>query len=284
MCNRISVSIFFLLFCSLFLCASCSMKNGSNRNAGNNRNYVSNRADVSITSVSSGDIDYEDDIDYMSLYTRGCTEIYDPFERFNRFSFYLNGTLDILFIKPLAKTYHYIVPKPIQKITGNALSNLKEPLTTVNFVLQGRFKNALRSVMRFVINSTLGLGGMVDVASKMNLKPNHQTFGNVLAHYGVGPGPYFVVPLLGNFTTIRHVGDNLIPINRAMNPLGYYLNSDIKRIKSYASIIHGRAEGFKFEKNMKGVVIDPYVAIRSMTISQIEGKAPYKKGFICPKL
>ena len=128
-----------------------------------------------------------------SLYAE---DINDPFEDINRVTFEFNESLDRNFLKPVAKTYSK-APKPIKKGVTNFFNNLEEVETTVNQVLQGKPKLALNDLTRFVINSTIGLGGFIDVATKMGLTRHEEDFDQTLALWGVPSGPYIMLPALG---------------------------------------------------------------------------------------
>jgi phospholipid-binding lipoprotein MlaA len=128
-----------------------------------------------------------------SLYAE---DINDPFEDINRVTFEFNESLDRNFLKPVAQTYSK-TPKPIKKGVTNFFNNLEEVETTVNQVLQGKPKLALNDLTRFVINSTIGLGGFIDVATKMGLTRHEEDFDQTLALWGVPSGPYIMLPALG---------------------------------------------------------------------------------------
>ena len=128
-----------------------------------------------------------------SLYAE---DINDPFEDINRVTFEFNESLDRNILKPVAQTYSK-APKPIKKGVTNFFNNLEEVETTVNQVLQGKPKFALNDLTRFVINSTLGFGGFIDVATKMGLTRHEEDFDQTLALWGVPSGPYIMLPALG---------------------------------------------------------------------------------------
>ena len=128
-----------------------------------------------------------------SLYAE---DINDPFEDINRVTFEFNESLDRNFLKPVAETYSK-APEPIKKGVTNFFNNLEEVETTVNQVLQGKPKLALNDLTRFVINSTIGLGGLIDVATKIGLTRHEEDFDQTLALWGVPSGPYIMLPALG---------------------------------------------------------------------------------------
>lgn len=126
----------------------------------------------------------------------------DPFEPINRASYALNDGLDRALIKPAARGYRAVTPTFIQTGVSNVFSNAKYPVTLVNDALQGKFKAALNDTGRFVLNTTLGLGGLFDPASDVGLDRNDEDFGQTFGKWGIASGPYFVVPLFGP-TTLR---------------------------------------------------------------------------------
>jgi phospholipid-binding lipoprotein MlaA len=125
----------------------------------------------------------------------------DPWESMNRSVFSFNERLDTNVLKPVARGYKWIVPDPIETAIGNVFSNLNDIPVTFNNILQLKFKNALRSSGRLLVNSTMGVGGMLDVASGMGLEKQNEDFGQTLGYYGVSSGPYLVLPVLGPSST-----------------------------------------------------------------------------------
>ena len=124
---------------------------------------------------------------------------YDPLERINRFTYRFNARFDEAVFLPVAHGYRR-VPGPVRASVHNFFQNLAEITSTVNYGLQWRLLNGARSLGRFVINSTLGIGGLFDVATKLKLPGEQTGFGATLATWGVHPGPYLVIPLLGPST------------------------------------------------------------------------------------
>ena len=126
-------------------------------------------------------------------------EINDPFENLNRKTFEFNEKMDEKIAKPIAETYSQLPPK-IKKGVSNFFDNLEEVDTFVNQLLQGKPKESFNDLTRFLINTTIGLGGFIDVASKMGLERHEEDFGQTLAVWGVGQGPYIMLPILGPST------------------------------------------------------------------------------------
>jgi phospholipid-binding lipoprotein MlaA len=137
--------------------------------------------------------------DAPSMYT------YDPWERLNRFTYRFNARFDENVFLPVANGYRR-VPRPVRAGVHNFFDNLAEVKSVVNYALQLRFGGGVHSLGRFVINSTLGIGGLFDVATKLHVKGDQTGFGTTLAQWGVHPGPYLVIPLLGPSTLRDGVG------------------------------------------------------------------------------
>ncbi len=124
-------------------------------------------------------------------------EINDPFEDLNRDIFIFNEKLDEKLLKPAALTYRKVTPQFARTGATNFFNNLEEIDTTINQVLQGEIKYAFNDAGRFVINSTIGLFGLIDVASKMGLERHEEDFGQTLGVWGFDSGPYIMIPFLG---------------------------------------------------------------------------------------
>jgi len=143
----------------------------------------------------------------------------DPWEGFNRKVFAFNDTLDSYMLKPLAKGYKAVTPDPVERGVSSAFANLKEVGNIANDLLQGKFSQAGNDTGRLLVNTTLGLAGIFDVAKHMGLpKSDGEDFGQTLATWGVGSGPYVVLPFLGS-STVRGLGG--MPANTLTDPIGY---------------------------------------------------------------
>jgi len=148
-------------------------------------------------------------------------EEYDPWEKFNEKMFTFNYNMDKYVLKPVAKGYNAVMPDMFQTMIDNAFTNLRMPSRFVNKVLQWKLVDATKEMGRFLINSTLGIGGLFDVArQEMGLERQKADFGQTLGIWGVGPGPYLVLPLLPPLTVRDGVG---FAADGAMNPLYYYI-------------------------------------------------------------
>ena len=124
-------------------------------------------------------------------------ETWDPFEPFNRAMFTFNEKFDDWLLKPVAKGYDWLLPQPVKNGVGNFFTNLSQPASAVNNLLQGKPKDSAKDLGRFVINSTVGVLGLMDIARDIGLEPREEDWGQTFAVWGVGEGPYFVWPIIG---------------------------------------------------------------------------------------
>ena len=122
----------------------------------------------------------------------------DPWEGFNRKIYAFNDVADRYFLKPVTKSYQWITPDFVETGVSNAFSNILDINTIANDLLQLKFSQALSDTGRFVLNTTVGLVGLFDVASPLGLEKHNEDFGQTLGYWGVGPGPYLVIPFLGS--------------------------------------------------------------------------------------
>ena len=138
--------------------------------------------------------------------TPGLSEdISDPLEGLNRGIFYFNNTLDKYLLAPIAKGYTKVTPNPVRSSIRNFFSNIKYPVYLLSDLTQGKLCQAGTHTGRFLINSTVGVAGLFDAASKAGLEHHEEDFGASLGYLGVGPGPYIVLPILGP-SSLRDVG------------------------------------------------------------------------------
>jgi phospholipid-binding lipoprotein MlaA len=124
----------------------------------------------------------------------------DPLETVNRAVFHANDVVDRAVVKPVARVYRDVLPSPVRSGVTNFFNNLQDAWSVVNNALQGKGQAAGNSLMRFEVNTFLGLGGVLDIASEMQIERSSEDFGQTLGFWGVGSGPYLVLPLLGPST------------------------------------------------------------------------------------
>jgi len=190
----------------------------------------------------------------------------DPLEKFNRGVWAVNQAADKVAIKPVTQVYRAIAPRPVRQGVSNAFANLGEPWSFANNVLQGKPKRAGRNLARFVVNSTIGVAGLWDPASKMGLRAAPEDFGQTLAVWGVNGGPYLVLPLLGPSTLRDGIGSGVAayadPVKVAINHAD--INVWYKRGYLAGYIINTRSDliesgGDAFLQSS----LDPYAAAHS---------------------
>ncbi|WP_374763337.1 MlaA family lipoprotein [Yunchengibacter salinarum] len=128
---------------------------------------------------------------------KNASGIHDPYEDMNRAVFAFNKVVDRNLLDPVVTGYNTVVPEPARDGVSNAMRNLREPWTFLNDLLQGNFGRAGTALGRFVINTTLGIGGLFRVSDEMGIKYHNEDLGQTLAVWGVDRGPYLVLPLLG---------------------------------------------------------------------------------------
>ena len=195
--------------------------------------------------------------------------INDKNEGLNRFFFGFNRGLDLVFVRPISKVYGAVVPGPIRLIARNGLRHLEAPGDLINYTLQGNGTEAGKTLKRFVINSTLGLGGAFDVADHLGTPYNPTDFGLTLADWGVGEGSYLVNPLLGPSTvrdTFGRIGDI------ALSPTTYVgFLTDFNyagAIANGTNIVDQRQRNGELLDDVIFASPDPYVTLRSTYIQR----------------
>ncbi len=208
-----------------------------------------------------------------------CSDIDDPFEKLNRRIFMFNAILDHFLLRPVAKGYNNMFSEATRARVGNFLDNTQMPLTIVNNTLQLEGHKTLLSFWQFVVNSTLGVGGIEDVAKKRGLHVVPQTLGSTLASYGVGPGPYIILPFFPG-TSARDMLDTPIA-NSVMNPLNYKISRGAKRAVTGTRLVHERAVILPITDHIEKTSPDPYVTIRSYNFQHREAEVHYPKNYRC---
>jgi phospholipid-binding lipoprotein MlaA len=180
----------------------------------------------------------------------------DPYENLNRHTYALNKGLDRAVLKPLAKVYSTITPGPLQKGVHNAYNNIGELPTIANGLLQGKFYQATSDTWRFAINTTIGILGFVDVASKMDLPRHEEDFGLTLARWGYKSSNYLVLPLFGPRTVRDTLG---IPVDRFVFTSYQLIPNVPVRNSIYGfSFVDNRASLMTAENVMRQAALDPY--------------------------
>jgi len=188
----------------------------------------------------------------------------DPYEKTNRSIFSFDQALDHAVARPVAVFYNHAVPEFARDGVHNFLTNLDAPVTFGNDVLQGSPDRAGQTLGRMVINSTIGLGGLVDVAAKMGIAPHEEDFGQTLGVWGVGEGPYLVVPLTGPSNPRDSVGT---VVDYFMDPLTYmkWNNSTLYMgIRTGMGFVDLRARNVDNLDQIERTSVDLYATTRSL--------------------
>jgi phospholipid-binding lipoprotein MlaA len=207
----------------------------------------------------------------MGFLLAGCAaapatdpETNDPYEATNRQIFDLNLKIDRLMLRPNAERYVTYVPEGTRDAIHNALDNLHAPVVFANDVLQGEPKRASRTAGRFLVNSTIGLAGVFDVGTRLGIEAHEEDFGQTLAVWGAGEGPYLVLPLLGPSNPRDAIGKG---VDLAMDPLMYI---KVKRhvlwaaSLEYATILDERARNLEAFDDIERTSLDFYATARSL--------------------
>ncbi len=193
----------------------------------------------------------------------------DKNEKLNRVFFGFNRGLDLAIVRPISKVYGVVVPGPIRLMVRNGLRHLEAPGDLINYTLQGNGSEAGKTLKRFVINSTLGLGGAFDVADHLGTPYNPTDFGLTLAEFGVGEGRYLVTPVLGPSTvrdTFGRIGDIVLS---PTTYVGFVTDFDYAgTISNGTNIVDQRYRNGELLDDVIFASPDPYVTLRSIYIQR----------------
>lgn len=201
----------------------------------------------------------------------------DPWEGFNRKVFVFNDVLDRYALKPVARGYRTITPDPVETGVGNFFSNLGEVRTAINSVLQGKPANAGLATSRFLINSTVGIGGLLDYATLMEITADKEDFGQTLAVWGWDDSRYLVLPFLGPSTLRDATG---LPADIAAYPVTYVDDDTVRISLTALNLIDTRAGLLDQEELIRGdryrFIRDAYLQSRQFEVSDGElGDDPF---------
>lgn len=233
------------LCCLALLCISALMTG-----CASNKQIQADKADATLAE-SSDSLEIAAD-------TTNNKGISDPLEPFNRLMWDFNyDILDRFLVKPLTKGYVAVAPQPVRTGLLNAANNIEEPANTINNLLQGKMEGSLTSLGRFTVNSTIGLLGLFDVASSMGLERQREDFGQVLGVWGVGTGPYLMLPAMGP-SDIRSLTGRVVD--------NYYWPSTVLEdpyliAAALVSLLEARASLMEQEENLNRA-LDKYLFVR----------------------
>ncbi len=193
----------------------------------------------------------------------------DPLEGFNRSMFSFNESLDSSVIKPVAQAYQTVTPSIVKTAVGNFFSNAGDVWTAVNNVLQGNFADGANDFMRFAINTTVGIGGLIDVASAGGMPKHQADFGQTLGVWGVPAGPYVVLPILGPSTLRDTIAT---PIDFKGDLLYSRSSVAFRNTTSVLRIIDKRAGALDAVNLIEEAALDKYVFIRGAYLQRRESQ------------
>lgn len=199
----------------------------------------------------------------LALLATGCASLpegqprdeRDPWERYNRAMHSFNSGVDRAVLKPVATVYKAAVPQLVRTGVGNFFGNLGDVWSFVNNALQGKAEGALASFWRVAINTTIGLGGVLDPATDLQLERQREDFGQTLGVWGVGSGPYLVLPLLGP-STLRDTA--ALPVDYYGSPLTYFKDGRLRNWLAVTRIVDTRASALDATDLLQGAALDDY--------------------------
>lgn len=196
-----------------------------------------------------------------SLLVSGCAtpQNPDPLEAINRKTFALNEGVDKVVLKPLATAYQAAMPAPVRTGVSNFFSNLGDPWSGVNLLLQGRVKDGLSDFARFGTNSTVGILGVIDVATDWKMPQHGESFGDTLGMWGVKGGAYLVLPLLGP-SDLRSAA--ALPVNSLASAQSQINDVGVRNSLMALNIVDTRAEMLDVTRVIDDVALDRYIFVR----------------------
>ena len=186
---------------------------------------------------------------------------YDPFEPINRGIFVFNQAIDEMLLKPVARLYILVMPDRGRIIVSNIIANLKTPVILANNLLQGDLDRAQTTIARFAVNTILGFGGMADVAADLGTPGHGEDFGQTAAIYGIGGGPYLMLPFFGPSNlrdAIAKIVDTFLdPLDYAFDDRGAFTRAGLEGLEM-------RVEFLDVSEALEKTSIDHYTSIRSV--------------------
>ncbi len=186
----------------------------------------------------------------------------DPIQAINRTVHKFNDTIDGLLLAPISRGYRATVPEWGRNKVSNAVSNISSPVTFLNNILQGDVEGAFTTFWRFTLNSTIGIGGIFDIASEAGLKKRQEDFGQTLGVYGIGSGPYIVIPILGPSNGRDLIGKT---VDSFTNPFNYLTVGTVIGIQA-TEIVSKREKLLDYTDDVAKNSFDPYSTIKSAYI------------------
>jgi phospholipid-binding lipoprotein MlaA len=183
----------------------------------------------------------------------------DPWERYNRAAWSFNDTVDRAVVKPVARAYKAVTPDVVRQGVSNFFGNLSDIPTVANDVLQGQIKSAATHLGRVAVNSTFGLLGLMDLATRMGLERQRADFGQTLGVWGLDSGPYLVVPLFGPSSVRDTAG---LGVDFFTDPVLRVGDPTFQEAAAGLRVVDRRAGVLAFEQTLTSIELDPYIFVR----------------------
>lgn len=272
--------MFSLMGFVMLLATGCAGKTGTVQTQGASDARPAGEQTSAPAPLAQQDTASDELLDPFARAEEGAGEEYDPWEPFNTSIFEFNRKVDRFVLKPVAKGYNFLLPDWVQVSISNFYYHLRFPPRLLNNVFQGKFKGAGIEVGRFVVNSTIGGAGLIDVAKDMGLETPEEDTGQTLGFYGMKPGPYLVLPLMPPFTVrdfTGYIGDIFLnPINWLVAPI-----IEVKNVPSLIAhknrtttsvlqlgarveeIVNERSRNLEKFQGVEEATLDLYTAVRN---------------------
>jgi phospholipid-binding lipoprotein MlaA len=183
----------------------------------------------------------------------------DPLEPFNRGVYQFNDAVDRAVVRPVATVYRDVLPSPVRTGVSNFFYNLQDAWSIVNNTLQLKPEQAGNSFFRFGVNTVFGLGGVLDIATEMRIERYTEDFGQTLGRWGVGAGPYLVLPLLGP-STVRDTA--ALPVDMKGSPSAYIDDVPVRNSATALNLLNQRSRLLQATDMLDQVALDPYTFTR----------------------
>lgn len=207
--------------------------------------------------------------------TRGEPDARDPFEGFNRAMFTFNDTFDDVALKPAAMVYQTVLPSFVQTAIGNFFGNIGDVWTAFNHFLQGNIEKGLSDTMRVAVNTTFGLGGVLDISSEAGLPKHKQDLGVTLGVWGVPSGPYVVLPVLGS-STLRDSA--MVPLDYKGDPWGQITPVHTRNAGTLVRLVDRRAALLDASNLLEDAAFDRYEFVKDAFLQQRASKIDDSRG------
>ena len=208
--------------------------------------------------------------------TRAVLSQPDPFEPVNRVVYTVNDAVDRAVFKPLAQGYETVVPVQVRSCVSNVFGNIGDVPNSLNNFLQGKIRDGGSDVCRIGVNTTVGILGCFDVATKWGFEKHNEDFGQTLGAWGVPSGPYVVLPLFGPSTARDALA---LLVDSQLDPTRYINDIPVRNISYGVRLIDKRAQALDTTNFIDNAALDPYVFVRDAYLSRrrslvLDGKAP----------